>query len=237
MKYGLAYFGESYDASGVDIVQEFQYPQKGIFSEDFYTLFIDLAKETEDLFSGFEKNTKYEINRACNKDEILVETLDAVEEKIAFYDFYNRFALTKKREPIGTNEIDLLIVNNMFTIRAASFKGERLIYHSYVTTNNRARLAQSASLFRVSDNAAFKALTGRANRLLHWDDILYFKDQGYGIYDMGGVVLDESNKEGQAITRFKRCFGGTLVKEYKSWIPVSPKGWTLVCFKALTGRL
>jgi lipid II:glycine glycyltransferase (peptidoglycan interpeptide bridge formation enzyme) len=80
-------------------------------------------------------------------------------------------------------------------------------------------------------------MTGRANRLLHWEDILYFKNQGYEIYDLGGITLDESNKEGQAIAKFKRCFGGTLIKEYKSWIPVSPKGWALVCFKVLTGRL
>jgi lipid II:glycine glycyltransferase (peptidoglycan interpeptide bridge formation enzyme) len=233
----MTYFGESYDASGVDIIQEFQYSQRRNFSKDFYTLFIDLKKNPEDLFSGFEKNTKYEINRARKKDGVLAETLDALKEKDTFYDFYNKFALTKSREPIGTGEIDSLIANNMFTIRAASFEGERLIYHSYITVNNRARLAQSASLFRTSDDPAFRALTGRANRLLHWDDILYFKDHGYEIYDLGGIALDKANKEGQAISRFKECFGGSPVKEYKSWIPVSFKGWMLFCFKVLTGRL
>jgi lipid II:glycine glycyltransferase (peptidoglycan interpeptide bridge formation enzyme) len=237
LKYGLTYFDELYDASGVDIIQEFQYSQRRNFSKDFYTLFIDLGKSPEDLFSRFEKNTKYEINRAKNKDGVLVETLNATKEKDAFYDFYNKFALTKNREPIGTGEIDSLIANNMFTLRAASFEGERLIYHSYITVNNRARLVQSASLFRASDNSAFRALTGSANRLLHWDDILYFKGQGYKIYDLGGVTPDKSNREGQAITRFKECFGGSLVKEYKSWIPVSFKGWMLFCFKLLTGKL
>jgi lipid II:glycine glycyltransferase (peptidoglycan interpeptide bridge formation enzyme) len=237
LKYGLTYFDESYNPSGVDIIQEFQYSQKRKFSKDFYTLLIDLGKKPEDLFSCFEKNTKYEINRARNKDGVLIETLDAAKEKDAFYDFYNRFALTKNREPIGTAEIDSLVANNMFTLRAASFEGERLIYHSYITANNRARLAQSASLFRASDNPAFRALTGRANRLLHWDDILYFKDRGYKIYDLGGVTPDKSNNEGQAIARFKECFGGSLVKEYKSWIPVSFKGWMLFCFKVLCGGL
>jgi lipid II:glycine glycyltransferase (peptidoglycan interpeptide bridge formation enzyme) len=237
LKYGLSYFDESYNISSVDIVRELQYSQKRYFSEIFYTLFIDLRKDPDALFFSFEKNTKYQINRARNKDKIFIETLDATKEKNAFYDFYNQFALTKKRKPIGTSEIDLLIANNMFTLRTASFEGERLIYHSYITANNRARLAQSASLFRASDSTAFRALTGRANRLLHWDDILYFKDRGYKIYDFGGVALDKSNKEGQTINRFKECFGGTLVKEYKSWIPVSRKGWALFCLKVLTGRL
>jgi lipid II:glycine glycyltransferase (peptidoglycan interpeptide bridge formation enzyme) len=96
---------------------------------------------------------------------------------------------------------------------------------------------QSASLFREADEVSYRNMIGRANRLLHWEDILYFKDQGYEIYDLGGVTLNQSNKEGQAIARFKECFGGSLVKEYKSWIPVSFKGWVLFGFKVLTGRL
>jgi lipid II:glycine glycyltransferase (peptidoglycan interpeptide bridge formation enzyme) len=235
--YGLTYFNESYVKKNIDVIYEWQYSQKNRFSEDFYTLFIDLNEEEEAIFHRFEKNTKYEINRAMNKDGIVIETLNAKTDRQAFYDFYNQFAETKNREPIDTQETDLLIDNNMFSIRVASLGNEHLVFHSYVTANRRARLMHSASLFRETDDNAYRNLIGRANRLLHWDDIRYFKNQKYSIYDLGGVAMDKSNTQGQAINKFKECFGGTLVKEYKTWVPVTLKGWALMCFKTIRGKL
>jgi lipid II:glycine glycyltransferase (peptidoglycan interpeptide bridge formation enzyme) len=235
--YGLTYFNEAYVKENVDVVYEWQYAEKKCFSTEFYTLFIDLNEEEEDIFSRFEKNTKYEINRAMNKDGIVIETLNTKTDRKTFYDFYNQFALTKSREPIDTRETDLLIDNNMFNIRVASLGNEHLVFHSYVTTNKRARLMHSASLFREADDNAYRNLIGRANRLLHWDDIRCFKNQGYAIYDFGGVAMDKSNTQGQAVNKFKECFGGTLVKEYKTWVPVTLKGRALVYFKVIRGKL
>lgn len=235
--YGLTYFNESYVKKNVDVVYEWQYTEKKRFSTEFYTLFVDLNEEEEAIFSRFEKNTKYEINRAMNKDGIVIETLNAKTDRKTFYDFYNQFALTKNRESIDTRETDLLIDNNMFSIRVASLDSRHLVFHSYTAANKRARLMHSASLFREADDNAYRNLIGRANRLLHWEDIRYFKNQGYAIYDLGGVAMDKSNIQGQTINKFKECFGGTLVKEYKTWVPVTLKGWALVGFKAIRDKL
>jgi lipid II:glycine glycyltransferase (peptidoglycan interpeptide bridge formation enzyme) len=238
LKLGITFFDEPYSPHpDVDIIQEFQYQKKRNFSEEFFTLFTNLNNNTQAIFNLIAKNTKYEIKRAVERDNIVIKTLDAEKTKQDFYDFYNRFALTKNRAPIGIAETDSLIENNLFSIRAAFLDNDIIVYHTYITANNRARLAQSASLFRESDDNNFRTLIGRANRLLHWEDIQYFKQNSFEIYDWGGVSMDLRDGEKQDINKFKEAFGGTLVKEYKSQIPVSTKGWIYLgiknCWKIL----
>jgi lipid II:glycine glycyltransferase (peptidoglycan interpeptide bridge formation enzyme) len=108
-----------------------------------------------------------------------------------------------------------------------------MVFHTYIIAGNRARLAQSVSLFRMSDDGSFRNLTGRANRLLHWEDMLYFKRLGYSIYDFGGVNPDTANEETNAITRFKECFGGRRVVEYNSTAPASLKGLLYAAYRKL----
>jgi lipid II:glycine glycyltransferase (peptidoglycan interpeptide bridge formation enzyme) len=79
-------------------------------------------------------------------------------------------------------------------------------------------------------------MIGRANRLLHWEDIRYFKSQGYLIYDFGGIGVDINDKEKQAINKFKECFNGVRVKEYKSLVPVTFKGFLSVFYKKIIGK-
>jgi hypothetical protein len=236
VKYGLTFFDEFYTNPKVDIIREFQYTKKRRFSEEFYTLFIDLKESEDSIFSHFEKNTKYEINRANKKDNIDTTTLDAQKNKQRFYEFYNKFATLKNLQPIGTEEVDLLIDSNMFTIRVASFDNDYIVFHSYVTANGRARLMQSASLFRESDENSYRNLIGRANRLLHWEDIRYFKQQGYLIYDFGGIAVDINDEEKRAINKFKECFGGSTVKEYKSFVPLTFKGFATLLCKKIAGK-
>jgi lipid II:glycine glycyltransferase (peptidoglycan interpeptide bridge formation enzyme) len=109
--------------------------------------------------------------------------------------------------------------------------------HAYITFNNRARLLHSASLFRKANDVSLKNLIGRVNRLLHWEDIKYFKENQYLIYDFGGIDNDSTNQETQYINKFKMGFGGKVVKEYKSLIPVSLKGYLYLFYKKITGKL
>jgi hypothetical protein len=238
LRYGLTYFDEPYCKVRADVIREWQYSKKRLFSEEFHTLFIDLTKDEEAIFDEFEKTTKYQINRAKSRDNIHTLTLNEKEQKNEFYAFYNAFAASKKLPPVGEDEINLLIDNNMFKIRAAFMNdGGGIVYHSYVIANKRARLMQSASLFRDYPDSAFKNFIGRANRFLHWDDICYFRKNGCLIYDLGGVGMNTNDKETQAINEFKEGFGGTLVREYKSQVPLTVKGFFFLLGKKLLGKL
>jgi lipid II:glycine glycyltransferase (peptidoglycan interpeptide bridge formation enzyme) len=243
LTYCLAYFDEYsphlktyHNLSNIDIIYENQYTKKRLFSHEFYTMFIDLTLPEEKIFSFFEKNTQYEIKRANGKDFVTTITLNAKTDKLLFYDFYDKFIQVKGLHPLGIRETDLLIDNDMFIIRSAIYNDEKIVFHTYITENNRARLAQSASLFRESQDRAYRNLIGRANRLLHWEDMLYFKQKGYLIYDLGGISMESANQEAKSINQFKKSFGGSLVKEYNSIVPVSLKGYFYLLYRKITGK-
>jgi hypothetical protein len=238
LTYGITYYDDTYNIKEekIDVLRLEQYSKKYFYSHFHTTLHINLSKNESEIFDSFEKNTKYEINRAKNKDNITIRTLKLPDEKQQFYDFYSVFSEQKKLLPLGTRETDLLIEDGKFVIRSASTSdGTLLVMHSYILSNNRARLAHSASLFRESEDNAFRTLTGRANRFLHWEDILYFREKGFTIYDLGGINTDKNNSETQSINKFKECFGGTIVNEYNSLLPVSFKGLAYILYKKLKG--
>ena len=240
LTYGISFYDDIYSIKDnkIDVLRLDQYSRKYFYSHIHTTLHIFLSKNESEIFENFEKNTKYEINRAKNKDNITIRSLNLPEEKQLFYDFYSVFSEQKKLPPLGTRETDLLIEAGKFLIRAAfCADGTLLVMHSYILSNNRARLAHSASLFRDSGDNAFRTLTGRANRLLHWEDIVYFRQKGYSIYDLGGINTDKTNSETLSINKFKECFGGTVVNEYNSLLPVSLKGLFYILYKKIKGLM
>ncbi len=90
------------------------------------------------------------------------------------------------------------------SIHKAVYEGSILVYHTYLVGEKWARSLHSASLFRTIENLD-SHLISSSNRLLHYEDMLYFKQQGYTTYDWGGAGLGEDVKN---ITEFKESFGG-----------------------------
>jgi lipid II:glycine glycyltransferase (peptidoglycan interpeptide bridge formation enzyme) len=106
--------------------------------------------------------------------------------------------------------------------------------HACVVSDGRARMHQSSSHFRSSDDSELRRLIGRANRYLQWDDILYFKNMGLDYYDFGGWYGGGSDTEKLAINQFKESFGGEKQKEFTYMAPLTLRGriavflWQLV---------
>jgi lipid II:glycine glycyltransferase (peptidoglycan interpeptide bridge formation enzyme) len=96
--------------------------------------------------------------------------------------------------------------------------------HAYFIVDNTVRLLHSCSLFRDTDDHECQNLVGRANRLLHWDDILYFKRNNYLLYDFGGIYQGDRDKEKIQIAQFKNSFGGEIKCGYSYMQPVTFKG-------------
>jgi lipid II:glycine glycyltransferase (peptidoglycan interpeptide bridge formation enzyme) len=210
--------------------------------ERLFTLLIDLTKNEEEIFSRIRKNSKYEITRAQNKDSIicaaLIEAGTNDFKKITRYiSFFNQFALSKGRSRINYPDLEQFFTVKNLCIRYASKNDEILTTHAYVISDNTARLHQSASLFRNSDNPEYRNMIGRANRYLHWDDILYFKRLGLRWYDLGGWYGGNENKEQLAINIFKESFGGQLKEEYSYIVPKTIKGKISVFFHSLLNML
>jgi hypothetical protein len=213
--------------------------------EELYTILLDLSKNNEELLSQLRKNTRYEINRAREKDNIkcftFFEKNEKNEKKISQYiDFYNAFAASKNRSAIKFSDIKQFYENETICIRYALKEGDEseiLTMHAYIVSDNTARLHQSSSLFRTREDSEYKNLVARANRFLHWDDILYFKNKGLSLYDLGGWYGGQLLKEQLLINQFKESFGGEKKQEYSYIVPVSINGKIAVWFHAMFRHL
>ncbi|MGP1439701.1 MAG: hypothetical protein ACTTJ3_03055 [Treponema sp.] len=174
---------------------------------NFTTLHNNLLEDESVLFSKIAKNTKYEINRA-SKEGVEITKTNLKE----FLVFFNAFAPTKHLKKLRTNNLKAYKDSLLIT---KSFRDEVVFaMHAYVVDKDegRARLLYSATVNRNTSNIDLNMI-GRANRLLHWKDMLMFKDEGLSIYDWGGIVGDKNAKETQGIDSFKMAYGGIPIQE------------------------
>ena len=211
-----------------DLIRWFQQPQvrAGMFCREFFTILIDLTSDEEQVFAAIEKDTRYEIRRAQTKDDLTCELINPDADTLRiFCDYYDQFAKQKAQAPLDRAWLKLLLdVEAMRLSRSHHAGGETLVWHSYHWMNRRATLLNSASSLRGTDDAARRQMIGRANRLLHWRDMLSFKAAGAEAYDFGGWYEGKTNEQRLKINHFKEEFGGEIVKNYICEHAVTWKG-------------
>jgi hypothetical protein len=203
------------------------------------TRILDLSPSPEAIFHGLSKNTRYEIGRARERDNLETRLILAPdsEEVSEFVEYYDAFADSKGIPPIRRSQFEAVAEAGKLVISAArSREGELLAAHAYLFDRDRARLSHSASLFRLEGDSRERRRIGRANRLLHWEDIVSFREAGVTSYDMGGWYTESQNEALLRINSFKREFGGTVVHEWDAYRPRSPRGWVYVRVRDLAQR-
>ncbi len=190
-----------------------QVRQEGI--SRFWTLLINLTQEEDVIWSAFKKNTKQQIRKALSENNFLVKMYhDSLDDSIFSQYICERKTFTKERElsHVSISTFNAYKKNGILYIsNIADIDGKILVWHTYIVIGERVIILTSNSFFE-STNKDIKNLVGRANRLLHWKDMLYFKEKGYKIYDFGGWYDGNENKKMSGINRFKESFGGE--KEY-----------------------
>jgi len=204
---------------GFDVIRHNQCAEGGAGAREFRTLLIDLTADRDALMAGFKKSTAYEIRR-CEQSDGLAFAIDpapAAAAVDAFIAFFRAFMVDKGWPDAGDKATfygDLLHqyrAAGALTISAVAGADGRVLYrHTYINDGRRARLVNSASIPRSETPPAAQAMMGRANRCLHWRDMLHFKDAGHTLYDFGGISTDGAD----SISRFKLSFGGRQVVEY-----------------------
>lgn len=221
-----------------DIVFYVQSPQKFEGCTIFENLIVDLMQDKEVLFSGIKKGTKYEINRAVNKDGNLftsyVPTIDQVGE---FKKKFDNFAVSKNIGIANYSKMCMLRANGSLLITYAS-KGEQIeTYHVYICDYQvgRVRLLYSLRVLADDTSKENRAFSGRQNRALHWKDFELFKEMGFITYDFGGAGTH--NAAVKAVTQFKQEFGGKETVEYNGMIGNTLKGKIALRLYKLLGGL
>jgi len=180
----------------------------GYCQEPFYTKTIDISTPVTAFESAFDQKTIYEIRRAI-KDGVTTTTET---DFTRFINFYNLFSQTKGLPKLKTNFSNY---KSHTVITKAVYNQQDIVMHAYVVDSDqkRVRLLYSASLFRNEEDTQLKAIIGRANRLLHFRDMCFFKERGFEVYDLGGYAANTNNAALQRINQFKDSFGGELIQE------------------------
>lgn len=182
-----------------------------------YSLITDLQNDECDLWSSVNKTFKYDINKS-KRDGIDIRTyssLEILDNADILNDFaevytnmYTEKGMTGKK--LGISELRAYAKSGHLVITAAIFDDKVIVYHSYVFNEECCRLLHSCSEFRAADKN-IRNLIGRANKRLHWEDIIMFKAKGVKYYDWGGVAsFDNPN----GIDNFKMSFGNERVSYY-----------------------
>lgn len=199
-------------------------PGPGFFP--FKTQLIDLSETPAKLFSNLSSNTRYKIRRAEREGIAPTMTHTPSDGELSdFCEFFDAFATQKNLAPSNRNKLRALKEHKALIISTARDKnGETLVAHAYVCDQQveRARLLYSASHFRGSTNPEERNRVGRANRFLHWHEMENLKSYNYTHYDLGGIPMDQSDPEKNAIARFKSEFGGNHVVEFNGYLSANP---------------
>jgi hypothetical protein len=233
--YGELWFDEEPPAaSGVDVLisRLRANPAGAGRCTPFLSLVSDLTVDAEALMKAFGGTNRYKIKRAASKDgvtaEFLPEPIALLDEFCAFYDM---FAEQKKLPKSYRRSLHAAREAGQLVLSAASHAGQRIVWHAYIRSGDSAALLHSASHFR--QDGVDRALVGRANRWLHWQDMLSFKALGLARYDWGGIFEDESVPEQASINNFKREFGGRRVETYNCVVGCSFKGRIYAAVRSL----
>lgn len=190
------------------------------------TLMTDLYEDKEELFKAFRSTLRNEIKRVQKKgiqakiyipspENDINELLVDIEEK--FVSMYKSKGMLKK---FPRWRVKNYIMHNCVFITYACLDGNNLVYHIYVSDGKNVQFLISCSDFRNNDLDMQKTIA-MANKYLHWYDIVYFKDNGFEIYDWGGIF---SFDEPTGIDKFKMAFGGRAVEHYFETRYISLRG-------------
>lgn len=173
----------------------------------FTTLITDLTLTEEEILSKIAKNTKYEIRRA--EKEGVVSKQGTLKN---FRTFFNNFAPSKGLKKLSF--INLKLLKPYLYITQAESGNKILAMHATLIDreNSRARLLYSATINRDSADIDLNSIA-RANRFLHWKDILCLKKMEIKKYDWGGIANNPEDPITKGIDSFKEAFGGSPVTE------------------------
>ncbi|MEG0576548.1 MAG: hypothetical protein RR500_01650 [Bacilli bacterium] len=189
------------------------------------TLISDLSCGTEQMFSKIRKNVRYEIRKSDNlAPEInYYESCDLTSNFLEECgDFYNQFCdnLGNKnlKKAFRINQLELWRKNNLLVISECIMSDGRIV-HIYAIDSKHCCLLFSFS--NVHNENSDKNKIGIANKRLHWEDMLFFKNKGVESMDWGNV---SSFTKPNGIDDFKKSFGGDNKIVYNGIEGVNFKG-------------
>lgn len=206
--------------------------------QEFHTCMNDLTLAEENMQAAIHKNVRYEVRRSERDDiRICFYNKSDLESDSGLLDRFAELYENMYRSKGVDTKYNLAAVKKYveaggILFSAVWYGGEMIVFHSYIYDDTDTRLLHSASCFR--EESADQSMIGRANKRLHWEDILYFKKKGLQRYDWGGIS-DFDNPNG--IDAFKLKFGGDKITYYNVFAGNTLPGKMAVAVMKMMGRI
>ena len=171
-----------------------------------HTLEVDLQKDINLIFANFSKQIRQQV-KVSEKEGTTCHFKNDVESFVAFF---NEFAV--KKNTYQTSESRIKDIGENLKLSFAINNGVILAAHSYLIDKEIGIVRNLHSATKRLDENYDRNLIGRANKFLTVTDIIYFKEQGFKIFDFGGFAKDTENESLKGINNYKLQFGGELVR-------------------------
>lgn len=173
-----------------------------------HTRWTDLTMDENELRNAITSKTyRYDIRRSFS-DNIEIKRFGSNElnEELlqSFAKCYHKMYAEKGMDvSLDTRAVWNCAQNEGFALSVVYLNNEPIVFHSYLCDKEIVVLWHSCSTFRNEKEIA--SIIARANKRLHWEDWMHFRQLGVKIYDWGGVFAFDSDN---GIDQFKAAFGG-----------------------------
>lgn len=188
------------------------------------TLITDLTCSLEEIYRHLDKkSTRYSLNVArrllsSGDWEVTPPSAHSERDDELIINFYTRKRLG---ENDSREKLQYAPTRPYWLTSRALYRGNLALLRTNICD---ARAGITRSLYAVSGELPddLKREAGHISRWLCWQDIQYYKNKGYRVYDWGGI-----SKYGElaGIDEFKRSFGGRPAVVHDAllcWRPLAP---------------
>lgn len=221
------WFDEQWQPNGADVILFYHWnsPAETDQSNPIHSLEIDLTAPEANIWSGFAASTRNQINRAKREGLVFgfwpqpdASTLDC------FLSFRGKFMGERGFDTEEPEWMRAYCAQGALALTNAALPdGKVLVWHSYYRNQDWACQLNSVSLFAAQEDHEARNTIARANRFLHWMDILEFRKAGARHFDLGGWYSGKSDEKLLHVNSFKEGFGGVKTVRYQSTLVVSTK--------------
>jgi Acetyltransferase (GNAT) domain len=179
------------------------------------TLLIDLTRPVEALREDLHpKSCRAKVRRA-EESGCRFHVGESVDEALAL--IAADIARQGYTAPPSSEEWqELLRSGDVFGVTG---EGRLLAAHVFLADGGRARMLYSGTVERTGKDV--DRLVGSANRFLHWQEMIHYRERGLESYDFGGIDLDPASRL-YSISQFKLSFGGRLHDEESVYVAGRP---------------
>lgn len=191
---------------------------------EFHTLLIDLSQSSEEIWNKIYHRTQTEISSFQNNNTFDHQVFHSLSfNKLEYYlKLLEKFTTIRKIRGPETERLHAYNKEGLLFISELNSGTESYCINFYRVTSQRAVNLHSFTTQELMPHTQSNSFFGRAHRTLHWKDLIYFKENGVPVYDLGGWYHGKDDEALLHINQFKEQFGGEKVKEYSGVIYNNP---------------